>query len=708
MDVFDLFAKISLDSSEYDKGIEGAGGKLKAFGSSMASGLKTVASVGMAAVGAASTAVTAMVKSSVDGYAEYEQLVGGIETMFEDLSWDVQQNANNAFKTAGMSANEYMETVMGFSASLNQSLLKNEGNIARAADLSDQIITDMADNSNKMGTSMESIQNAYAGFAKQNYTMLDNLKLGYGGTKEEMERLLRDAEKMAGLKVGTFDVSNFADIAEAIHIVQEDMGIMGTTALEASATISGSLASMKSAWQNLVVGMADGEADLELLIGNVVDSAETVLGNIMPVAEKALDGVINLIEKSIPIFVDRIPNLIEEVLPKLLDSGAKMVQVITKGISQNANKFVSMAIKIAKDILPTILKAGGDIVFSLLQGISDNIDELLNGALEIISSIGSFLMDNTEKLLDAAVSIIEGLADFLVQNLPTMIPAVVDIILTIVEKLTDPEMIMKLLDAALAIILALADGIINALPKLIEKAPVIVQNLVDGIIKAVPKLADAAGKLIEKLWEGIKDHFGDLLDAGVDIVMKLIEGVASWLAELVKTGADIGNSIKEGFWEFVEAATQWGKDLIDNFIKGLLAKWEDLKKTVADLAGSIADYLGFSEPKKGPLSNFHTFAPDMMDLFAQGIEDNKKKITSAIQDSFDLEPAIQASYSSSVDGATGTNSNLVSALITALRAVAPEFATNIRIDGNKDRIVDIVVEENERSIIASGRGLLEA
>ena len=251
-----LIFDTKLDSSGVETG-------LSKVGSTAKSALGSVAKVGTAALAAGTAAATALTTSAVKAYADYEQLTGGIETLFEDLSWDVEENAKRAFQTAGLSANEYMETVMSFSASLNQSLIKSDGNIARSAEMADKAITDMADNANKMGSSMESIQNAYQGFAKQNYTMLDNLKLGYGGTKEEMQRLLDDAGKLANTK---FDLSSYADIIDAIHVIQENMGITGTTAKEASETISGSFASMKSAWQNMMIAMTSGEDGTLMLI----------------------------------------------------------------------------------------------------------------------------------------------------------------------------------------------------------------------------------------------------------------------------------------------------------------------------------------------------------------------------------------------------------------------------------------------------------
>lgn len=290
MNVFDLYACITLDRSDYERGLSEAGEKTSSFSDKLKNGLATAAKVGGAAIAAASTAVAALTKVSIDQYGEYEQLVGGVETLFEKASNTVLNYAQNAYKTAGLSANEYMSTVTSFSASLLQSL----GNkTALAAEIADMAITDMADNANKMGTSMEMIQNAYQGFAKQNFTMLDNLKLGYGGTKSEMERLIADAEdiKRANGEMASYSIDSFSDMVEAIHVVQTEMGITGTTAAEASSTIEGSISSMKAAWKNLSTGMADETADMESLVENFVDSVDTAGRNIIQRVEQIVTGI---------------------------------------------------------------------------------------------------------------------------------------------------------------------------------------------------------------------------------------------------------------------------------------------------------------------------------------------------------------------------------------------------------------------------------
>jgi phage-related protein len=602
MNVFELAAKISLDSSALESGLSSVGGKVK-------SAVSGIAKVGTAAVGVASAGVAALTKMSVDSYAEFEQLTGGIETLFEDLSVDVMANADNAYKTAGLSANEYMSTAMSFAASLNQSLVASEGNIARAADVTDQIIIDMADNANKMGTDMEMIQNAYQGFAKANYTMLDNLKLGYGGTKEEMQRLLDDAEKISGIE---YDLSSFADITEAIHVMQTEMGITGTTAAEASETIGGSLASMKSAWGNLVTGLATDGADIDSLIDNFVSSVATAGKNIVPAMTKALNGVNKLINELLPVIVQEIPKIINQNLPGLLTAAVAIVTTIGQGLIDN---------------LDVIIDTAMTLIEMLGQGLIDNLPAMITAAFTIIEKLATALLENLPMLLETALQIITTLADGLTQNLPTMIPQIVSIITQIVETLTQPDTLSTLVDASIAVLMALADGIIASLPILIDSAPTIVGNLVTAIVENVPKLLSAAVEIIGKLVSFIGDNLFKIFDAGADIVSKIKDGIASLFGDLVSAGEDIINKVWDGIKTLASNAVTWGKDLIDNFISGIKSKIGDLKDTVSGIASTVKDFIGFSEPDEGPLSNFHTYAPDMMELFAQGIKENENLIT---------------------------------------------------------------------------------
>ena len=504
MNLFELFVKIGVDDQ--------ASGKLKDLGGKLGNGLKTAAKIGTAAVGAAAAGITALTTAAVNNYAEYEQLVGGVETLFKDSAGKIQDFADRAYQTAGLSANEYMSTVTSFSASLLQSL---GGDTEKAADYADMAITDMADNANKMGTSMELIQNAYQGFAKQNYTMLDNLKLGYGGTKEEMARLIKDAAKL-DKSIDANDMS-FGNIVKSINAVQKEMGIYGTTEKEASATISGSLAAVKAQWNNLLTAVSQGDDwDLGVYISNFVDTVRTAMGNLLPVITKALNGAAILIRDLIPVIVQEIPVLIEENLPILAEAAISIIQSLVDGISQNQEMLMTTAFETIKylaqsliTMLPQILQVGVDLLFSLLDGITGMLSD------------------------------------------PVFIQSIVDVVLKMVDILTNPDTITKLLDAALAIMIALGEGIIIALPQLLEKIPEIIKNLVDGFKSS--KIYDIGKNIVEGIKSGIsnawknlvkwfKGLFGDLIG-----IAKKILGIASPSKVFKKIGGFTAEGFGAGF-----------------------------------------------------------------------------------------------------------------------------------------------------------------
>ena len=482
LNLFALYAKITLDDSEYQKGIDDAGKKTSSFADKLKTGLAAAAKVGVAAIGAAAAGIAALTKASVENYAEYEQLVGGVDTLFKQASDTVQQYAANAYKTAGMSANEYMNTVTSFSASLIQSL---GGDTEKAAVVADQAITDMSDNANKMGTSIDMIQNAYQGFAKQNFTMLDNLKLGYGGTKEEMERLLKDAQKISGIK---YDISSFADITEAIHVMQEEMGIAGTTAAEASDTIEGSINSMKSAWSNLVTGLADKNSDLDKLINNFVDSTATAAKNIIPRVEQTLIGVGTLISKLAPVIGEALPRLVTNVLPSLLSAGVKLVSGIVEGIASS---------------LPQVLEAGTNLLSQLTTGIENGLPDMMSRLPQIIDDFVNFITGKLTSILEKGVEMLNSLVNGIINSIPQLVGQL-------------PK-----------IIKSFTTFISQNLPTIIQSGINILLNLIKGIMQAIPQLVASLPELINAIVNGLASLYLDLMRAGGQIVQGIIDGIAA-------------------------------------------------------------------------------------------------------------------------------------------------------------------------------------
>ena len=469
MNLFELFVKIGVDDQASDK--------ISNLSSKLGDGLKTAAKIGAAAVGAAAAGITALTTAAVNNYAEYEQLVGGVETLFKQSADVVQQYAANAYKTAGMSANEYMETVTSFSASLLQSL---DGDTNAAAEKANLAITDMSDNANKMGTDMEMIQNAYQGFAKQNYTMLDNLKLGYGGTKEEMQRLLKDAEKLSGQK---FDLSSYADIVDAIHVVQTEMGITGTTAKEASETISGSLASAKSAWSNLVTGIANDEADFGTLMDNFVGSVTTAADNIAPRIGIALNGVAELIQEIVPVAMQYIPQIITEFLPTIAEAAVGIVTSIGTAIFDNIDQ---------------ILEFGQQMLDSLLSGITNNVDSISGPVTEIITKFANFIAENLPEIIMAGINILGALLVGIIQAIPELATAATKAVIELASYILRVENLQKIISVGGELISSLAQGISNALGLIVEAGANVVESIKQGISNA---------------WGGIVSWFNGLWDS---------------------------------------------------------------------------------------------------------------------------------------------------------------------------------------------------
>lgn len=399
MNLLDLFVKISVDTSEVDKNLGDTKEKALSFGDVLKANIAGQAIV--AGVKAVAGAVKNIGEAAIQSYGEYEQLVGGVETLFKSSADTVMQYAANAYQTAGMSANEYMTTVTAFSASLLQSM---GGDTDAAAEKANLAITDMSDNANKMGSSMESIQNAYSGFAKQNYTMLDNLKLGYGGTKEEMQRLLDDANALNAAQGNytNYTIDSYADIVDAIHTVQTEMGITGTTQLEASATIQGSIASMKAAYDNFITGLGDENADMAELITNLLGSTVTVAENLLPVVERILENIGVVVQEKGPEMIEKFVGYAIEKLPQVIELGLQMVIALVKGLAQNIPQLVTgvldMAATIIKtlvDSIPDVIEVGKDIV----RGVWDGIKAMGSWIKEKVSGFFGGIVDNVKGVL---------------------------------------------------------------------------------------------------------------------------------------------------------------------------------------------------------------------------------------------------------------------------------------------------------------------
>lgn len=562
--------EINGDSKGLEKEINGIGSKVKSgfrkIGSIAVAGLAGVT----AAVGGAASALAGLGTASVNSYADLEQNIGGIETLFKGSADKVIKNAENAYKTAGMSANQYMETVTGFSASLLQSV---GGDTEKAADSANMALIDMADNANKMGTSMESIQWAYQGFAKQNYTMLDNLKLGYGGTQAEMQRLLSDAEKITGIK---YDISNLNDVFQAIHVIQGELGITGTTAQEAASTISGSIGSMKSAFDNFLNG--SGTMD------QLVDTGITVIQNIV--------------------------NAVGQLLPQLMQSLSDATPQIIAGINQIFPKILDLIMTNAPILISTI----GQVLMALVQSLLPYMPQLLNIAMQLIQSFITGLITMLPQIIQMGMQLITQLILGIAQMLPLLIPQAINAIITIVNGLLDN--IDMLIDAAIQLILGLADGLINALPLLIEKAPEIIMKLVTALIQNLPKILQVGVQLIGKLIEGVGSVLGKLGQMAGTIIQTIWDGLKSLPSKML----EVGKNLIQGIWNGISNAVGWLWDKISGFCSGIVDK--------------IKGFFGIHSPSKVFADEVGKFLALGL---GEGFDDNIGKVYKNMQSAVDFE-----------------------------------------------------------------------
>lgn len=633
------------------------GGKVvSGFGSTIKKGFALAAKAGIATISAASAGIGAIVKSSASAYADYEQNIGGVETLFKDNADTIVKYASEAYKTAGISANDYMQNVTSFSASLLQGL---GGDTAQAAEIANEAMVDMSDNANKFGTDISSIQNAYQGFAKQNYTMLDNLKLGYGGTQAEMARLINDSGVLGdSIKVDekTVNSVSFDKMIEAIHKVQTDLDITGTTSKEAATTVSGSLGSVKAAWANLMAGMGDKNADLKNLIKEMVSTVKTFAKNIMPVIKQALSGVTTLISELAPDIAAELPQLVSDLLPQLIEAGTQIFQALVKGISDNIGTITQAAITAITTIATALIQNTGPLVQSLAtiittiaQALPTILPDLIEAIKQQMPLILQAILDSLPAIIECATQIIVTIAETLANNINLIVDGAVKIIDTLAMSLSDSDTAKKLTEAAFKIVFTLTKEIVKNLPDI----------LASGILIAV--------EIVKGIAQGMVDFFAPVSDALSDKLLELTD----WFSRK-------WNDFKE-----------WGSDMIQAFIDGIKEKWQSLKDTVCDVASSVKDFLGFSEPDKGPLSNFHTFAPDMMDLFAKGIADNEDTITmqfnrslQPLMDTDIMPPSLSALPEK---GANNSSNDTMNKIIALLETYFPQLAQqgNIYLDGDK-------------------------
>ena len=558
MTIAELVAKISLDQKGFDSGLDKAQSNLSSFAEKAGKALQTVAKITAKAVTAGAGAVVLLTRQATKAYSEYEQLAGGVSTLFgtNELSLEqyaekvgktvnedeyyklydsekkVLSNANEAWRTAGMSANQYMTTATAFAGTLLRSV---NGDTQKAAEMTDKAIIQIADNANKMGTSIEYVQQTYTSLSRGIYTTFDNLQLGYAGTKKGVEQALKDAEaylKTQGI-IKDFSVDNYADIIEAVGVLQEKMGIAGTTEREASKTLEGSLNSAKASWQNFVASLAQNDILLQSKRINELSTAIVTYGNNLK-----------------PVIINTVNAIAENI--------TKIAPMLTQGL-----------VNTVVDTLPQILNAGASLVTSLASAIIANLPKLIDTAGSMVRNLMTYLSQNVETILDGAFKLLGILAQGLIQHLPTLVQTATTIISKVVSYLLDPQNVAKVISVGLQLIASLAGSLIQAGAKLVPQA----------------------------------------------------------IAEIIRLIFTPLNNLKT-------SATKWANDMMSNFVAGIRSKLSSVTSAVSSVASRVKNFLGFSEPKYGPLSNFHTYAPDMIKLFVKGIKDNQGLVDDVLNETF--------------------------------------------------------------------------
>lgn len=712
MNVIEIFAKFIVDTSDLDKGLneaekkaDSAGSKVGGVLSGIGKGLLGLGTAGVAAVSATATATGALAKQATDAYREFEQLEGGVKTLFGDttaisnyraeleamglaedeiqqkladytdpISAKVMENAAVAYQTAGMSANEYMNTVIGMAGALN----KATGDTELSAKLADQAIIDMSDNVNKMGTTMESVQNAYRGFSRGNFTMLDNLSLGFAGTKEGMQELLDSAKAISGVE---YDIDSYADIVNAIHVVQENMGITGTTAKEAGDTISGSAGAMKAAWDNLVLGIANPKADLGVLISAVVESAKVAINNVIPVFSQALEGVGKLVKEIAPVISQELPALIDAILPQILDAAMSLMEGLTAALPD--------IVQILVDQTPLFVQAVELIMNSIVAVLPDLLMAITNAIPALLGAVADILETNAPILVQAAVDMIVQLTNAFSEMLPTLVDQFVNIISQIALVLTKPENIRAMTSAAVKLVTTLAKSLWDNRKKVLDVMRQIAKALTEALSQELPQFRavfETIGKIIDGVFGFIEKHGTEIESVlagilagfiafktvtgviegvqgaikGVNTVITVMNGLmeaAALINPYTAIAAAIGLAVgamvtltaqemaeQEAYRKALETISEENQKRLD-FANEYIGKMDEIYDKNRDVVQSVEDEMKPQQELREELDKI----VDANGHIKQGYEERAKVITDQLNEAFDTELQLQGNVITNYD-----------------------------------------------------------
>lgn len=602
MDIFTLSAKLMLDSSSFDRGINDAEKKGSSLASKLSGGLAKAggfaAKTLLAGITASAGAISALAKSSVDAFANYEQLVGGVETLFKDGADKIMEHAQDAYMTAGVDMNSYMQTATSFSAALIQGL---EGNYQKAAEITDMAIIDMADNANKMGTDLGSIQNAYQGFAKSNYTMLDNLKLGYGGTRTEMQRLLKDAQKLTGKK---YDISNLADVYEAIHAIQGELGITGTTAEEAATTIQGSTGMMRAAWQNLKIAFVDPKANISDAISKFVDTSKIAIKNVIPAFTNAVKGIGTAVTEIVPVLSAELPSLFTELLPSVLSGGVTLVTGIVQGIVDNlpligqaAGQMVDEIIRVFKESDSPVLNLIGDGLSVVKQGFEWLIENQDKVAVAIGAIVAAFTVTEIAAFvghlnpITIALGLLAAAATWVAANWETVKETLITIWENIKTAVTNAWT-------------AVSDWFGDIVSKISEAWGTVATWFETNITTPIAGFFNTAFSAISQIWDGVKQSISTAWGA-----------IASWfettvttpIAGFFNTAFAAAEKIWTGILEAVQTAwsavSGWVEKNVTDPLKSL---FDGVKSVIDSILGSLTSIFGMGDKDINVNVKYHT------------------------------------------------------------------------------------------------------
>lgn len=668
------------------------------FGANMAGAIKGV--IAAAGIGKA-------ISTSINEGAALQQSLGGIETLFKDSADKVKENAAQAFRTAGMSANEYMEMTTSFAASLLSSLGNDTD---KAADVADMAMVDMSDNANKMGTSMELIQNAYQGFAKQNYTMLDNLKLGYGGTKTEMERLLADAQKITGIK---YDINNLSDVYSAIHVIQGELGITGTTAKEAATTFTGSFMAMKAAAKNLVGNLSLGN-DIQQPLLDLQETVHTFfVGNFLPMIGNVIKGIPALIEQGLSMMTLNL-NLLAGNADKLVEQGLQLVTSLITGIVNGVPFLIEAAWNVISAFGIALLETdwvevAQNLITNLRTGVDNAAGQILGTDKNIIGAVLDAITKNLPQVLTKGTEILTNVVNGILSKIPVLISATGTVVNNFINKIL--QMLPEVLQSGVQMLLNVANGITNNLPEIVSSATQVIadfistigQNLpsvlrsgvqmllsiVDGIINNLPQVVSSASQAASDFINTIGAHLPSILQTGIEILGNLASGIVRAIPDLV---AQIPQIVDEVIGVFTN--TDWwsvGMNIISGIASGLAGAagqlWDAVKGVLGGFKDRVLAFFGIHSP-----SRWGIWVGEMIDQgFAKGIEGNLGPIRKSVNL---MEGTVTKPFETGVEynGRIGRPKNTSDTIVEELLR---EILALLEMIANKNPVIKVYLKDRE-------------